>query len=217
MSAAAGSQEDFHEWEAELFANRLNGLPDHLSLEQHMRLDLKEQIKTLGNFAIARAIDIGALQTKQYHSVPLADGKFHSLVNFEHIRHRRFDYLRVTTNQITDIKPDIRRVQTQDFRLNYFSGSVILRQADQLIKGLPTNDNLPAVMPPVVWREAGSKQMVRFTGSSYELPLPPTLRRLETTELEGQVHVSERLVAVLKKLNRSVTLEETYAYSIPEA
>jgi len=201
----------FNAMDVQLFAEELALMPSHQDVTELMCEEMAESIRTVAFGAVRRAVtELGVMKNRQYHHIPLSDARFEVLLNFDTLdkdgHPQRF---RATTNEIRDVKGEIKSVQVEDFAVGVNALSVVRRQSSQLIKGAPSD--LLDGMLPVIWR-SNQGSITRYAGRGYSLEVAGPLSSMNFTSLTQPLTDARALYALMHQLSREVTLEEEYPY-----
>jgi hypothetical protein len=200
---------DLSQLEVQLFTEALNELPDHKDISDVVCAEAIEEIKDFALDTVRRAFDIGLLNKRQHHRIPLRDGRFEVLANFEIDSEDKPHNFRLTTNKISELKMSLFSIESRDFQLAMHSGAVALRQSVIRVKGAP-NDLLDGSLP-VIWKNM-TGSMSRYVGLGYSLDPPVRLTGMSFLELSDQLATARGLNNTISQLNREITLEAEYDY-----
>lgn len=197
--------------EINTFVEEMEALPSYKGVEEVMCEEMIEAVKATAFSAVRRAIiELGVMRTRQYHHIPLSGSRLQVLLNFDTPdKDNHPQRFRATTNEVREIKGEIRSVDIEDFAVSVNSLSVARRRSPQLVKG-PPSDPLAGTLP-ILWKCTDGR-MTRYAGSGYEVGSAGPLNEMSFSTLTQQLENARALHALLFQLSREVTLEEEYPY-----
>lgn len=198
--------EGFEAWEAEFAAQAVGEeMPPPFDAQTYKE-HLLNRANDLSDHIIRRAANLGVYTTKQFHQLPLPDGKIRMMLGHEHPA-----AVRLTYNRIFDVKQQLYDVAVEDYRFKFSGGFGLSMQAGtRLIKSTPQPEDSNAL--PIIWRNIDGGMSV-YSGVDYRVARPRSFSRLHNVALEYRLYQTERIIALLGMLSREVSLEEEYPYA----
>lgn len=172
------------------------------------RMTLLTTTSVLGRKVATTCVDLELERGLQHHSWRTTNGTIRVLAGYILGEAQQPIGMRLTYNEIEDIKVGLYGVAIEDFGLSFFDG-VSYRTGTRTVQRVP--DTPASAAPPVIW-QAKNGHYRRYSGNHYSLGPAQAFDTFTNTELERRVMEMQRLTQICRMLSRSVSLDNEYPY-----